>query len=151
VPLSSHLPPFLIKTACAARSLRSTGITPLLRYCGPARHRLVFDRFLGPPVIRSTLLHRFRDGTSAKTTPLPIATGSGTFRFCETQAESGTGLAFIRHRLLFQALLYTIALGLWSCTRRGKARRYNRCSSEGDGTSRRVARNIWLSAGIRNK
>ena len=43
----SPLPSFLIKTACAVRPLRSTGITPLLRYCGPSRHRLVFPRFPG--------------------------------------------------------------------------------------------------------
>jgi hypothetical protein len=43
----SPLPPFLIKTSCAARSLRSTGITPLLRYYGPGRRRLIFHRFPG--------------------------------------------------------------------------------------------------------
>ena len=31
----SPLPPFLIKTPCAARPLGSTGVTPLLRYYGP--------------------------------------------------------------------------------------------------------------------
>src|SRR5712691_10756 len=57
----SPLPPFLIKTLCAARPLGSTGITPLLRYYGPGRHRLAFDRFpgfagytayLAPPISR---------------------------------------------------------------------------------------------------
>src|SRR4051794_5390049 len=57
----SPLPPFLIKTACAAGPLRSVGITPLHRYCGPGRRRLVFHRFpgfagytmyLAPPVSR---------------------------------------------------------------------------------------------------
>src|SRR6266404_4924283 len=57
----SPLPPFLIKTACAAGPLRSAGITPLLRYYGPGRHRLAFDRFpgfagytayLAPPISR---------------------------------------------------------------------------------------------------
>src|SRR5262252_6684188 len=57
----SPLPPFLIKTACAARPLDSAGITPLLRYYGPGRHRLAFDRFpgfagytiyLAPPISR---------------------------------------------------------------------------------------------------
>ena len=43
----SPLPPFLIQTACAARPLRSTGITPLQRYYGPGRHRLAFARFPG--------------------------------------------------------------------------------------------------------
>src|SRR6516162_7549174 len=57
----SPLPPFLIKTACAAGPLCSAGITPLRRYYGPGRHRLVFDRFpglagyttyLAPPISR---------------------------------------------------------------------------------------------------
>src|SRR5262245_18947096 len=43
----SPLPSFLIKTACAAGSLRSVGITPFQRYYGPSRHRLVFHRFPG--------------------------------------------------------------------------------------------------------
>jgi hypothetical protein len=30
-----------------AGPLRSTGVTPLHRYCGPGRHPLVFDRFPG--------------------------------------------------------------------------------------------------------
>jgi hypothetical protein len=37
----------LDKDACAAGSLRSAGVTPLLRYYGPGRHRLVFHRFPG--------------------------------------------------------------------------------------------------------
>jgi len=57
----SPLPPFWIKTACAARPLGSTGITPLLRYYGPGRHPLAFARFpgfagytiyLAPPISR---------------------------------------------------------------------------------------------------
>src|SRR4030095_8839800 len=57
----SPLPPFLIKTACAARPLDSASITPLLRYYGPGRHRLAFGRFpgfagytayLAPPISR---------------------------------------------------------------------------------------------------
>ncbi len=57
----SPLPPFLIQTSCAARSLRSAGVTPLLRYYGPSRHRLAFSRFpgcagytayLAPPISR---------------------------------------------------------------------------------------------------
>ena len=57
----SPLPPFLIKTVCAARPLGSTGVTPLLHYYGPGRHRLAFDRFpgfagytayLAPPISR---------------------------------------------------------------------------------------------------
>jgi hypothetical protein len=57
----SPLPPFLIKTACAAGPLCSAGFTPLLRYYGPGRHRLAFDRFpgfagytayLAPPISR---------------------------------------------------------------------------------------------------
>src|SRR5262249_19293907 len=43
----SPLPPFLIKTACTARPLGSTGIAPLPRYYGPGRHRLAFGRFPG--------------------------------------------------------------------------------------------------------
>src|SRR6516165_2364315 len=57
----SPLPPFLIQTACAARPLRSAGVTPFLRYYGPGRHRLAFGRFpgfagytayLAPPISR---------------------------------------------------------------------------------------------------
>ena len=48
MPLSSHpLPPFLIKTACAAGPLRSAGITPPRRYYGPIRHPLVVSRLPG--------------------------------------------------------------------------------------------------------
>ncbi len=36
----------------SARPLRSASITLFRRYCGPGRHRLVFDRFPGWPVIR---------------------------------------------------------------------------------------------------
>src|SRR5215470_19586603 len=43
----SPLPPVLAKTCCAARLLRSTGITPLLRYSEPNRHRLAVGRFPG--------------------------------------------------------------------------------------------------------
>ena len=45
----SPLPPLLILSSCAARSLRSTGITPLLGYYGSSRHRLAFSRFPGCP------------------------------------------------------------------------------------------------------
>ena len=39
--------PLLTQTSCAARPLRSTGVTPLLRYYGPGRHPLVFHRLPG--------------------------------------------------------------------------------------------------------
>ena len=41
----SPLPPVLAKTCCAARPLRSMGVTPLLRYSEPNRHRLAVSRF----------------------------------------------------------------------------------------------------------
>src|SRR5262245_7696802 len=59
----SPLPPFLIKTSCAARPLRSAGITPLLHYYGPGRRRLIFYRFPGFAGYTTTLLHRFPGGT----------------------------------------------------------------------------------------
>src|SRR5262249_51951481 len=43
----SPLPFVLTPTSCAARSLRSMGITPLLCYYGPSRRRLAFDRLPG--------------------------------------------------------------------------------------------------------
>src|SRR5215472_9981105 len=43
----SPLPPVLAKTCCAARPLRSTGITPLLGYSEPNRHRLAVSRLPG--------------------------------------------------------------------------------------------------------
>src|SRR5262252_8841633 len=57
----SPLPPVLAKTCRAARPLRSTGVTPLLRYSEPNRHRLAVSRFPGvagytaypaPPIAR---------------------------------------------------------------------------------------------------
>src|ERR1700686_1385851 len=57
----SPLPPLLNQTLCAARPLCSAGITPLLCYYGPGRHRLAFHRFpglagyttyLAPPISR---------------------------------------------------------------------------------------------------
>ena len=39
----------LTKTSCAARPLRSVGITPLPRYYEPSRHRLAVTRFPGLP------------------------------------------------------------------------------------------------------
>jgi hypothetical protein len=53
----SPLPPLLIPTFCAARSLGSADVTPPLRYYGPGRHRFVFDRlpgFAGYTIARST-------------------------------------------------------------------------------------------------
>ena len=45
--ISSPLP-FVDRKICSTvGSLRSTGITPLHRYCGPFRHPLVFDRLPG--------------------------------------------------------------------------------------------------------
>ena len=63
----------------AAGLLRSTGVTPLPRYCKPSRHRLVFGRFPGSPVIRPTWLRRFlgrdEDGfSSCSTCPCHRAT-----------------------------------------------------------------------------
>src|SRR5580700_2156169 len=43
----SPLPPVLAKTCCAARPLRSMGVTPLPRYYEPNRHRLAVSRFPG--------------------------------------------------------------------------------------------------------
>jgi hypothetical protein len=45
----SPLPPVLAKTCCAARPLRSTGVTRLPRYSEPNRHRLAVSRFPGVP------------------------------------------------------------------------------------------------------
>ena len=45
--IMAPLPPLLAKTRCAARPLRSTGITPLRHYYGPNRHRLAVSRFPG--------------------------------------------------------------------------------------------------------
>ena len=55
----SSLPPprLLLKECRAAGFLRSTGITPLHRYCEPIRHPLAFGP-LPIPVIGPTLLHR---------------------------------------------------------------------------------------------
>src|SRR6516225_6622493 len=59
--IMAPLPPMLAKTRCAARPLRSTGITPLRHYYGPNRHRLAVSRFPGvagytayaaPPIAR---------------------------------------------------------------------------------------------------
>src|SRR5207248_2641017 len=58
----SPLPPVLAKTRYAARPLRSMGVTPLLGYYEPNRHRLAVSRFPGvagytaypaPPIARS--------------------------------------------------------------------------------------------------
>jgi len=55
------LPPILTKTSCAARFLRSTGVTQLHHYYEPRRHRLIFGRlpgvagyttYLAPPISR---------------------------------------------------------------------------------------------------
>ena len=57
----SPLPPLLAKTRCAARPLCSMGVTPLLGYYEPNRHRLAFSRLPGvagytaypaPPIAR---------------------------------------------------------------------------------------------------
>jgi hypothetical protein len=48
------LPPILLELLQTARSLRSTGITPLRRYCGPLRLPLVF-----PPSSRCFRLYGF--------------------------------------------------------------------------------------------
>ena len=57
----SPRPPLLTQTSCAARPLRSTGVTPLPRYYGPGRRRLAFGRlpgcagytaYLAPPISR---------------------------------------------------------------------------------------------------
>ena len=58
----SPLPPVLAKTCCAARPLRSTGITPLLRYYGPNRHRLAVSRFPGVAGYTAYPAPRFLDG-----------------------------------------------------------------------------------------
>src|SRR2546425_10825850 len=71
-----------MKTSDAARPLRSTGVTPLRRYCEPSRRRLVFSRFPGVAGYTTDLLHRFRDGTRtvspvagrALVTVLPLTT-----------------------------------------------------------------------------
>ena len=66
----SPLPSLLNPTLCAARPLGSAGITPLLRYYEPRRHRFVFDRFPGCAGYTTYLLHRFLDGTK---TVSPVA------------------------------------------------------------------------------
>ncbi len=58
----SPLPPILLVPVQTAGPLRSTDITPLLRYCGPFRHPLIL-----PPTSRFSRLYgfslrRFRDG-----------------------------------------------------------------------------------------
>ena len=45
--LRAPLPPVLTKALRAAGPLRSTGITPHRRYCGPIRHPLVVSRLPG--------------------------------------------------------------------------------------------------------
>src|SRR5262250_1441016 len=59
----SSLPSFTSGTLQMAGPLGSTDIAPLPCYCGPSRHPLVFGRFPVSPVIRPTLLRRFRTGT----------------------------------------------------------------------------------------
>ena len=58
--IMAPLPPMLAKTRCAARPLRSTGITPLRHYYGPNRHRLAVSRF---PGVAGYTAHRLLDGT----------------------------------------------------------------------------------------
>src|SRR5262245_37365633 len=43
----SPLPPVLVKDSRTAGPLRSAGVTPPRRYCGPFRHPLAFGRFPG--------------------------------------------------------------------------------------------------------
>ena len=45
--ITAPLPPVLPEELRTTESLRSTGITPLRRYCGPIRHPLVVGRFPG--------------------------------------------------------------------------------------------------------
>src|SRR6266704_1043007 len=47
----SPLPPLLLEPVQTAGPLRSTEITPLLRYCGPIRHPLAF-----PPISRFSVI-----------------------------------------------------------------------------------------------
>jgi len=58
----SSLPSPMLETLQMAGPLRSADITPLHRYYGPSRHPLVFADFPVSPVIRPTLLRRFRAG-----------------------------------------------------------------------------------------
>ena len=72
----------LSKTSDAARLLRSTGVTPLRRYCEPRRRRLVVSRFPGVTGYTTDLLHRCLGGTRtvspvarhALVTVLPLTT-----------------------------------------------------------------------------
>ena len=59
----SPLPPVLLEPLQTAGPLRSTGITPLLRYYGPLRHPLAFRRLPGVAGYTASLLRRFRGGT----------------------------------------------------------------------------------------
>src|SRR5262249_38653348 len=45
--ITAPLPPILPEELRAAGPLRSTGVTPLRRYCGPIRHPLVVSRLPG--------------------------------------------------------------------------------------------------------
>src|SRR5262245_20967519 len=71
-----------MKTSDAARSLRSTGVTPFPRYYEPSRRRLAFSRLPGVSGYTTDLLHRSLDGTRtvspvarhALVTVLPLTT-----------------------------------------------------------------------------
>ena len=45
--IRAPLPPMLSEELRTAGPLRSTGVTPLRRYCGPLRHPLIVSRFPG--------------------------------------------------------------------------------------------------------
>jgi hypothetical protein len=61
---------YWFRRRCAARSLRSMGITPLRCYYGPGRHRLACRRFPGCAGYTTALLHRFLAGAR---TASPVA------------------------------------------------------------------------------
>src|SRR5260370_39042 len=58
----SSLPSLMLETLQMAGPLRSADITPLHRYYGPSRHLSSSADFPVSPVIRPTLLRRFRAG-----------------------------------------------------------------------------------------
>jgi len=101
----------LTQTCCAVRPLRSAGITLLLRYCGPSRHRLVFElpsRFFR--LCNSTLLRRLprrdEDGfSSCSACPCPRAAPT-------TPPECLAASVSLRRSMLPSPR--TSGLGLWS-------------------------------------
>ena len=98
MPLSSHpCLPLLTKTSCAARPLRSAGITPRLHYYEPSRHRLVVINLYEPePVTIQVIQH---DGRLV----LRVHPAGGTPQPADLLAEDVAG-AMRKRALLEKAL-----------------------------------------------